>query len=201
VVWGELLADYGIPVVPGQSVRSPHAAVAAATRIGFPVVLKSDSPEVHHKTEADGVRLGLGDPDAVEAAYADLAQRLGPDVLVQHQAAGVEVALGIIGDPLLGPLVMVAAGGVLVELVGDRAVALPPLDRATALELVGGLRVARLLAGFRGSPAADVDALADVVVALGQLAVELGDQLAGVDLNPVLAGPTATYVVDALVIR
>jgi acyl-CoA synthetase (NDP forming) len=199
-VWGELLADYGIPVVPGESVRSPEAAMAAATRIGFPVVLKSDSPEVHHKTEADGVRLGLGNPEAVAAAYSDLAQRLGPDVVVQQQATGAEVALGIVGDPLLGPLVMVAAGGVLVELVGDRAVALPPLDRATALELVGGLRVARLLAGFRGSPAADTDALADVVVALGQLAVELGGRLDGVDLNPVLVGPDAAYVVDALVI-
>ncbi len=105
------------------------------------MVLKSDAPEVHHKTEADGVRLGLADAEAVASAYADLAGRLGPQVVVQHQASGVEVALGVVADPLLGPLVMVAAGGVLVELVADRAVALPPVDRETALEMIGRLKV------------------------------------------------------------
>ncbi|MGC4110937.1 MAG: acetate--CoA ligase family protein [Nocardioides sp.] len=198
--WSALLSDYGIPVVPGGSAASAEEALTVAERIGYPVVLKSDAPDVHHKTEADGVRLGLGDRDAVGAAYADLAGRLGPEVVVQHQASGVEVALGIVRDPLLGPLVMVAAGGVLVELVADRAVALPPLDHETASGLIGRLRVARLLAGFRGSAPADTAALADVVVALGQLAVELGDHLAGVDLNPVIVGPTSAYVVDALLL-
>ena len=88
----------------------------------------------------------------------------------------------------------------LVELVADRAVALPPLDRETATALVGRLRVSTLLAGYRGSAPADIDALADAVVALGQLAVELGDHLDGVDLNPVMVGPHAAYVVDALVL-
>ena len=111
-----------------------------------------------------------------------------------------EVALGIVRDPLLGPLVMVAAGGVLVELVADRAVALPPVDRATSLELIGRLKVASLLAGYRGSAPADSGAVADAVVALGRLAVELGDHLDGVDLNPVIAGPDTAYVVDALVL-
>jgi acyl-CoA synthetase (NDP forming) len=198
--WGSLLGDYGIPVTPSESVTDSADAVAAAGRLGFPVVLKSDAPEVHHKTEADGVRLGLGDADAVAAAYADLAGRLGPQVVVQHQASGVEVALGVVDDQLLGPLVMVAAGGVLVELVADRAVALPPVDRETALELIGGLKVSALLAGFRGAPPSDVGALADAVVALGQLVVELGDHLAGVDLNPVIVGPHTAYVVDALVL-
>ena len=164
-------------------------AVAAADETGYPVVLKTAEDEIHHKTEADGVRLGLGDGDAVGAAYDDLAARLGPRVVVQSQLAGVEVALGIVYDPLLGPLVVVAAGGTLVELVAERAVALPPLDRETARAMVAGLRVARLLDGYRGSQPADVDALVDVVVALGQLAVELGDRLDGVDLNPVLVAP------------
>ena len=172
----------------------------AAERLGYPVVLKSDAPEVHHKTEADGVRLGLADAEAVASAYADLAGRLGPQVVVQHQASGVEVALGVVADPLLGPLVMVAAGGVLVELVADRAVALPPVDRETALEMIGRLKVSALLAGFRGAAPSDVGALADAVVALGQLVVELGDHLAGVDLNPVIVGPDSALVVDALVL-
>jgi acyl-CoA synthetase (NDP forming) len=200
VEWASLLSDYGLPVVPGETAASADAAVAAAERLGYPVVLKSDAAEVHHKTEADGVRLGLGDAAAVASAYTDVTGRLGPRVVVQHQASGVEVALGIVRDPLLGPLVMVAAGGVLVELVGDRAVALPPLDRETATELIGRLKVATLLAGFRGSAPADTEALADAVVSLGQLAVELGDHLDGLDLNPVLVGTHAAYVVDALVI-
>jgi acyl-CoA synthetase (NDP forming) len=198
--WAALLEDYGIRVTAGVSATTSDSAVAAAERLGFPVVLKSDSPEVHHKTEADGVRLGLGDREAVAAAYADLAVRLGPQVVVQHQASGVEVALGVVADPLLGPLVMVAAGGVLVELVADRAVALPPLDREAALAMIRRLRVSALLDGFRGAPPADVGALADSVVALGQLVVELGEHLAGVDLNPVIVGPGSALVVDALVL-
>jgi acyl-CoA synthetase (NDP forming) len=198
--WTSLLEDYGIRVTPGAGASSSAAALEAAERLGFPVVLKSDAPEVHHKTEADGVRLALGDAEAVASAYADLAARLGPQVVVQHQASGVEVALGVVDDRLLGPLVMVAAGGVLVELVADRAVALPPLDRDTALDMIRRLKVSTLLDGFRGSAPADVDALADAVVALGQLVVELGDHLAGVDLNPVIVGPDSALVVDALVL-
>ena len=134
-------------------VTTRDEAVAAADATGYPVVLKTAEDEIHHKTEADGVRLGLGDRDAVGAAYDDLAARLGPRVLVQRQLAGVEVALGIVRDPLLGPLVVVAAGGTLVELVAERAVALPPVDRETARAMVAGLRVARLLDGYRGSAA------------------------------------------------
>ncbi len=180
--------------------ESAAEAVEVAVRLGFPVVLKTAEPEVHHKTEADGVRLRLGGPAAVSAAYDDLAARLGPRVVVQRQVEGVEVALGIVRDPLVGPLVVVAAGGTLVELVAERTVALPPLDLDTALGLVRGLRVARMLEGYRGSAVADVGALADALVALGQLAVELGDDLAAVDLNPVVVGPDAALVVDALVL-
>jgi acetate---CoA ligase (ADP-forming) len=199
-VWPDLLADYGIDVVAGGVVRGRDDAVTMAGRCGFPVVLKTAEAEVHHKTEADGVRLGLATADDVGTAYDDVAGRLGPAVRVQRQVTGVEVALGIVVDPLLGPLVMVAAGGTLVELVADRAVVLPPLDRETALTTVRRLTLAPLLDGFRGSKPADVDALADAVVALGQLAVELGDHLAGLDLNPVVVTPDAAVVVDALVL-
>jgi acyl-CoA synthetase (NDP forming) len=202
--WPDLLADYGIPVVPGGLARSRDEAVGVAGGLGSPVVLKTAATDVHHKTEADGVRLGLADADAVAAAYDDVAGRLGPEVHLQQQVSGVEVALGIVADPLLGPLVVVAAGGTLVELVADRAVALPPVSRESALAMIGSLRVATLLGGFRGSAPADLDALADVVVALGRLAVELGDHLAGLDLNPVVVGPAGSgqgaVVVDALVL-
>ncbi len=202
--WADLLSDYGIGVVGGVAAATAAEVGSAAERLGWPVVLKTDEPGIHHKTEADGVRTGIADADALAAAYDDLAARLGPRVVVQRQASGVEVALGIVRDPLLGPLVVVAAGGTLVELVAERGVALPPLDRDTALELVRGLRVSRLLDGYRGSAPADVDALADAAVALGQIAVELGDRLAGLDLNPVMVGPAdsgqGALVVDALVL-
>ncbi len=200
--WTALLADYGIGVARSVVVSDRAEALRSAEAIGLPVVAKTAEEAVHHKTEADGVRLGLADAAAVGAAYDDLAERLGPRVLVQRQVEGVEVALGIVRDPLLGPLVVVAPGGTLVELLAERAVALPPVDRETAREMVGGLRVARLLAGYRGSPPADLDALVDTVVALGQLALELGDHLAAVDLNPVVVGPAGSgaLVVDALIL-
>jgi acyl-CoA synthetase (NDP forming) len=199
--WPGLLADYGIEVAAATVVTSRAAAVDAAEAAGYPVVVKTAEEAIHHKTEADGVRLGLTDGEAVGAAYDDLATRLGPRVLVQPQVTGVEVALGIVRDPLLGPLVVVAAGGVLVELVAERAVALPPVDRETARAMVRGLRVVRLLDGFRGSAPNDVEALVDAIVAMGQLAVELGDHLEAVDLNPVVVGPSSALVVDALFLR
>jgi acyl-CoA synthetase (NDP forming) len=198
--WSSLLQDYGIGVARATLVGSRGEAEAAAEETGRPVVLKTAEEAIHHKTEADGVRLGLGDRDAVGAAYDDLAARLGPRVLVQRQVSGVEVALGMVRDPLLGPLVMIAAGGTLVELVAERAVALPPVDRETAREMVRGLRVARLLEGYRGSEPADLEALLDAVVGLGQLAVELGEHLRAVDLNPVVVGPDSALVVDALIL-
>ena len=202
--WAALLSAYGIGVVGGETAATTDEVAAAAERLGWPVVLKTDEPGIHHKTEAEGVRLGIADADALAAAYDDLATRLGPRVVVQRQASGVEVALGIVRDPLLGPLVVVAAGGTLVELVAERGVALPPLDHDIALDLVRGLRVSRLLDGYRGSAPADVEALADAVVALGQVAVELGEHLDGLDLNPVMVGPAdsdqGALVVDALVL-
>jgi hypothetical protein len=204
--WPDLLHDYGIAVAGGAVVSSGADAVRVAGEIGMPVVLKTAEETIHHKTEADGVRLGLGDADAVRAAYDDLAGRLGPRVVVQPQVSGVEVALGIVRDPLLGPLVVVSAGGTLVELMGERAVALPPLDHDTALGLLRSLRLWRVLEGYRGAPPADVDALVSTLVALGHLAVELGDRLEGLDLNPVLVAHAGgsrpgAVVVDALVLE
>ena len=103
--------------------------------------------------------------------------------------AGTELALGIARDPDLGPLIVVGAGGVLVELLADRAVALPPVDRATARRLIAELRVRPLLAGVRGAPPADLDAVVRAITGLSELAVELGDELEGLDVNPLICGP------------
>jgi acetate---CoA ligase (ADP-forming) len=192
-----MLADWGVPVVAAEEAAGLDAAVAAAGRVGWPVALKTAAPGVHHKSAVDGVLLGLAGPGQLAAAYADLSARLGPRVVVAAMAAaGVELALGVVRDPQFGPLVMVAAGGVLVEVLRDRRFALPPLDARTARSMLDRLAVRPLLDG-----AADLDAVAGAMVALSALAVDLGDRLAAVDVNPLVAGPDGCAAVDALVVR
>ncbi|GAA2149166.1 acetate--CoA ligase family protein [Nocardioides koreensis] len=196
-----LVADYGLPVAPTTRATDPDTAVRAAERLGYPVVLKTAASEATHKVDVDGVRLGLADAPAVAAAYAELAARLGPCVTVQRQVpAGVEIALGMHRDPLLGPLVVVGAGGTLVELLAQRAVALPPVDGALARRLLGSLKVARLLAGHRGGPALPVAPVVEAVVTMSTVVMELGDLLAAVDVNPLIVHPGGAVAVDALVL-
>jgi hypothetical protein len=176
--------------------------LAAAAEIGYPVVLKTGQPGIAHKSDAGGVVLGIRDPDGLAAAYAGMAGRLGPRVLVCETAGpGTELALGITRDPGLGPLVVIGAGGLLVEFLADRAVALPPVDAAQALRMLGRLRVAGLLAGVRGQPAADTGAIAGAVAAVSAIALELGDHLEALDINPLICGPGGAVAVDVLAVR
>jgi acetate---CoA ligase (ADP-forming) len=196
-----LLRDWGVPVVAAEVAGGLEEALAAAGRIGWPVALKTAAPGVVHKSDVGGVRLGLDGPGRLAAAYADLAERLGPRVLVAAMAGpGVELALGVVADPQFGPLVMVAAGGVLVEVLGDRRFALPPVDHGQAMAMLDRLAVRPLLDGVRGAPPADLDAVARAVVDLSVLALDLGDRLAALDVNPLVAGPDGCVAVDALVI-
>ncbi len=196
-----LLADYGIAVTQSRPAGNVGEALAAAAQIGYPVVLKTDEPRIQHKSDVGGVLLGMGDPAQLAAGYADLAGRLGPRVLVSQTAPpGVELALGIVTDPELGPLLVVGAGGVLVELLADRAVALPPVTPALARELVDSLRVRALLAGARGARPADLDAVTAAIAGLSALALELGSELAALDVNPLICGPDGAVAADALAI-
>ena len=125
-----LLAGYDIPVVDALPARSVDEALRAAEAIGYPVAVKTAMPERSHKSDVGGVVLGVADPEELRDAYANLSERLGPDVTIAAMAEpGVEVALGIVRDPTFGPLVLVAAGGVLVELLHDRKLALPRSTR------------------------------------------------------------------------
>jgi acyl-CoA synthetase (NDP forming) len=196
-----LLADYGVPVVRARAAATADEAVAAADTVGYPVALKTAVPGVLHKTESDGVRLGLDDADAVRGAFDDVAGRLGPATIVAAMALpGVEVALGIVRDPTFGPLVLVAAGGVLMELVHDRKLALPPIDEDAARRLIDGLAMRPLLDGVRGTPPSDVGALARAVSRLSVLALDLGDLIAELDINPVIVSPRGCVAVDVLVV-
>lgn len=196
-----LLAEYGLAVARTEPVSSADEALAAAARIGYPVVLKTDQPATAHKTEADGVLLGVSDQAALLAGYRDLADRLGPAVLVgQMIPAGVELALGVITDPDLGPLIVVGAGGVLVELIGDRAVALPELAAQQPSGLLRGLKVATLLAGVRGAAPADLGAIAAAIAGVAELASELADHIEALDVNPLICSAAGAVAVDALII-
>ena len=136
----------------------------------------------------------------MRSAYEDISERLGPDVTVAAMVpAGIEMALGVITDPTFGPLVLVAAGGVLVEVLHDRALALPPLDAAAAHRIIDRLAVRPILDGVRGAEPADVDALADAIARLSVLATDLGDLITALDVNPVIVGAKGCVAVDALV--
>jgi acyl-CoA synthetase (NDP forming) len=196
-----LLADFGIPN-PGIAVaNSLDEARAAARKLGLPVALKTAMPGIHHKSDVAGVHLKLATDEDVARAYDDLARRLGPRALVSRMAgAGVELALGLVRDTQFGTLLILGAGGTLIELLADRRVAMPPLDQVRAMRLVDRLRLRPLLAGHRGRPAADLDKLADCITGFSVLAASLGDLIAELDVNPLIAGPGGALAVDALVV-
>ena len=197
----ELLSGYGIPTVKAGHAASLEEAEWAAQWIGYPVAVKSAMPHIAHKSDVGGVRLHIADVEELRRVYEELSQRLGPLVTVAEMAPpGIEVALGIVRDPTFGPLVLVAAGGVLVELLHDRRLALPPIDAVAARRLIDRLAIRPLLDGVRGAPPGDVDALAHAVSRLSVLAVELGDRLAALDVNPMIVSPSGCVAVDALLV-
>lgn len=208
----ELLADYSLRTAPARRAATASGAVAAAAELGFPVVLKTDIAGIAHKAVVGGVALGLGDAPAVAAAYDDITGRLGAGATVQRQLpGGVELHLGVVRDPLVGPLVVVAAGGTLVELLHERRVALPPVSESAARLMLSGLRVWGLLTGADlGDPSGGVDAVAvdavavdevvDAVLAMSRLALELGEGLEALDVNPLIVTRDGAVAVDALVV-
>jgi len=196
-----LLSDYGVSVVESVRADTLEDAIAAAERIGFPVALKTASPGVQHKTDVGGVRLGVDDSPSLEDAYGDIERALGPQIAVSKMApTGAEITLGIVRDDQFGPLVLVGAGGVLVEFMKDRRLALPPLDEARARSLVDGLEIRPLLDGVRGQQGADVGVLSRAVVAVSWLAHDLGEHIEALDANPLICGPDGCVAVDVLVI-
>ncbi len=195
-----LLTDYGIPTSACRTVTSDTEAVSAAAALGYPVVMKTDNTSIAHKSDLGGVVLGVGGPDAAALTYQELCGRFGPRVLVAATAPdGVEMALGIVRDPQLGPLLVVGAGGVLVDLMADRVVRLPHLDDTRAMAAIASLRITPVLDGARGARPVDRGAVAGAIVALSQLAVELGDGLDALDINPLRCGPRGCLALDVLV--
>jgi acetyltransferase len=179
-----LLVEAGIPVIATVRCRSAETAVAAAGRVGYPVVAKVDHPELTHKSDVGGVRLGLDDEAAVRAAVADLLGLAeGAGVLLQRQHEGVELLVGGLRDQEFGPVVMAGLGGVLVEAWRDVQIAVAPVGEAEAVALLRSLRGAAIFSGLRGTPLVDLGAVADVIVRVSDLMVG-NPEIAELDLNP-----------------
>ena len=205
-----LLRAFGLKVPPSVRVASADEAVAAARGMGLPVVLKILSPDISHKSDVGGVRLNLLDEDMVAGAFDGMTahvRRLRPDARIEGAvvqpmlrfANAREVLIGVATDPIFGPILSFGSGGVAVEAVRDTALALPPLNAVLARELISRTRIARLLQGYRGVPAADLDALVALLLGISDMVCAL-PWLKELDLNPVLAHPGGAVVADARVV-
>ncbi|MFD4702990.1 acetate--CoA ligase family protein [Streptomyces niveus] len=206
---GKVVTDaYGIPT-PGEALaESADDAVAVAARIGFPVAMKIVSPEILHKTDAGGVRIGVGSAAEVRSAFTTIvsnarkydpkAQILGVQVQ-QMVPAGTEILIGTVTDPTFGKVVAFGLGGVLVEVLKDVTFRLAPATKDEALSMLDGIRAAEILRGVRGGAAVDRDALADLVVRVSQLAADF-PHIAEVDLNPVFASENGVMAADVRIL-
>jgi len=193
-----MLAGFGIPVPRGRHARTVAEAQDAADALGYPVVLKTTG--LAHKTEAGGVRLNLADRGAVAGAAADLSGA-GDGVLVERMVTGglVEIIVGISRDPVYGLMLTIGAGGVLAELLADTATLLLPVSAEEVAQALAGLRVARLLAGWRGGPAADTGAAIAAILAVARFAQARAATLEELDINPLILCEKDAWAADALI--
>jgi acyl-CoA synthetase (NDP forming) len=198
-------AAYGIPVPEGATVASPEAAVESAGKIGYPVVMKGSSPQVQHKTDAGLVILGVADAEEVWDGYRTLETRAATagarldGVLIERMVSGKrEFVVGMIRDHLFGPVVMFGLGGIFTEALNDVAFAVAPLDDVDADELLDQVKARELLGPFRGAPAVDRGALAAILMALAQMALD-HPEIREIDINPVMIDGAAPVAVDALI--
>ncbi|MEU9136023.1 acetate--CoA ligase family protein [Streptomyces sp. NPDC048404] len=204
----QLLRAYGIRVPREQLVTSAAAAVRAASQVGYPVVMKASGAQIAHKTELGLVKIGLTSASQVRDAYRELTDiaryegiSLDGVLVCQMVERGVEMVVGVTHDQLFGPTVTVGLGGVLVEVLRDTAVRVPPFGDDQARAMLSELRGRALLDGVRGGPPVDVDALVEVVIRVQRMALELGDEISELDINPLMVLPRGQGAValDALV--
>jgi len=196
-----LLEDYGLQVPKRHVVGSVDQAVAWAERTGYPVVLKTAAAGIHHKSDVGGVKLDIRDEATLRAAYAGMAKRLGSRMLLtQMVGSGTELALGGIGDPQFGALLILSAGGTLIELMEDRAFALAPVDELEAERKLDGLKLRKLLNGVRGAQPAHMPSVLRTIACFSVMLADLDGLIAEVDVNPLIAGPSACMAVDALIV-
>jgi len=205
-----LLAAFRIPVAAGMRVHDANEALVAAETLGFPVALKIDSPDITHKSDVGGVQLNINNMQALRPAFLEMMQRVGeksPEARLQGAVVermvqapnGRELLVGITTDPIFGPVVTFGSGGKMVEALADTAVALPPLNTLLADDLIANTRVAELLGQYRDMPAADTEALRQVLVRVAEIACEL-PEVRELDINPLVLDEHGAVAVDARVV-
>ncbi|MCB1718734.1 MAG: acetate--CoA ligase family protein, partial [Candidatus Competibacteraceae bacterium] len=202
-----VLAAYGMPVVETHTVTTPESAARVAAQMGYPVALKILSPEVSHKSDVGGVELFLDSDEAVRTAAETMRQnvaRMKPEARVDGftvqrmvvRPGAHELIIGATTDPIFGPVILFGQGGTAVEVIGDRAVALPPLNMNLARELIGRTRIVRLLEGYRDRPGVAMDALCLALLQVSQLLVDI-PEVVELDINPLLSDENGVLVLDA----
>jgi acetyltransferase len=205
-----LLAAFLIPTLPTVEADTANEALVAAESMGFPVAMKVNSHEITHKSDVGGVRLSIGSAQAVRSAFKELVESVRearPDakirgVTVEKMAKknhGRELMVGVLRDPVFGPTISFGAGGTAVEIMKDRAVALPPFNHLIIRDLIGRTRVARLLDKFRNMPAVHTDAVENVLLSISAMVCEL-PHIEELDINPLIADEEGTVAVDARVV-
>jgi len=203
-----ILKTYGVKVPPFALVTSAEEAVKQAKKIGFPLVMKVVSPQILHKTDVDGVKVGLDNVNDVKKTFKDMYGRLskkkGVEVkgilLEKMVPKGVELIVGIQNDPQFGPVIMVGLGGIMTEVMKDVAFRMLPITTSDAKSMLNELKGSALLKGFRGSEPIDTNMVAKMLVQIGKLGVENADYINSIDFNPVVVYPKSHFVVDAKII-
>jgi len=195
----QILAAYGLTTTRETQTRTLEETLSAGDEIGYPVALKTCADL--HKTERGGVRLGIANREELSEAYSDFEERLGAEVLVQQMIPqGTELILGVVNDPQFGPMLTLGTGGIFVEVLADVSMLMIPTTPDAVRRVLTRLRGAALLAGARGKAPADIDAIVDAVMGLSALAGDLGESIAEIDVNPLVALPDRAVVVDALIV-
>ena len=203
-----ILKTYGVKVPPFALVTSAEEAAKEAKKIGFPLVMKVVSPQILHKTDVGGVKVGLDNVDDVKKTFKDMYGRLskkkGVDVkgilLEKMVPKGIELIVGIQNDPQFGPVIMVGLGGIMTEVMKDVAFRMLPITTSDAKSMLNELKGVALLKGFRGSDPIDLNMAAKMLVDIGKLGVENADYINSIDFNPVVVYPKSHFVVDAKII-
>lgn len=204
----EIVKYYGAPVAEAVLAKTPEDAVKAASKMGYPVVLKIVSPDISHKSDVGGVIIGVKTPEEVREAAKKIIENVSRNapkaritgILVQKMVPkGLEVIIGGLRDDIFGPVVMFGLGGIFVEVLRDVSFRIAPITVDDALEMMSEIKSAKLLEGYRGQPPVDKQSLAKIIISVANL-LEENPEIESVDLNPVIAYPDKALVVDARVI-
>ncbi|MBW2083779.1 MAG: acetate--CoA ligase family protein [Deltaproteobacteria bacterium] len=199
----KLLAAYGIPVTKERLARNVGELKQAASDIGYPIVLKGHSPSLAHKTEKGLIRVDIRNEQEAIEAFNEITENVENNekaVLVQEMIKGQrELVVGLTRDPQFGPCVMFGLGGIFTEILKDISFRVAPLEKHDALEMMREIKGHKILDAVRGMPAADIDALADILIAVGRIGLE-NDDVKEIDINPLILQGSKPVAVDALVV-